>query len=188
MIHVSAGEPAPLLLIIPTASLTVTATIRRLADDLFWNPTTETWEVTPENLPTVEIEAGVYKLVLPDNVLMGSYLVQYNDGADLHYQQVYAGGFKYNSELNTCIVYGTIKDANGRPVSATPVIIEPIPTLSFIGGTALGMSAKTTYTDENGGFAIEAVREAQVVIIVNEVGFRKRVDIPDAASIPLESL
>lgn len=187
MIHVSAGEPAPIMHS-DTAGLTVVATIYKAPDALYWNPTTETWEITPEDIPTVEILPGLYQLILPDGKLDGHFAITFNNGIAPVYIQLYAGGFRYNSAPDTCIVYGAISDVKGQPISLAEVIAEPIPTLKYINNVAQSMSSRRVYTNQDGEFAIELVRNSEIVLIVSEVGFRKRVNIPDVASVSLEDL
>lgn len=180
MIHISAGAATPILK--TTADASLTATLVRISDTKYWNGTV--WVATPTLFPTTLFITGVRQFVTP--VLeLGHYWLQFSDNTGI---QLYSGGYLYNSELNTCIVYGTIKDMTGEPVQNAKVYFEPAPVVQFINGSALTMEARTAYTDNNGEFAIEIVRTADVIIIVGEVGYRKRVTIPDQSSVSLEDL
>lgn len=180
MIHISAGAQTPILVMTNDAGLT--ASLIRLSDSKYW--TGATWSSIPTSLPTSALITGVRKFVTPA-LELGHYWVQYSNDTGI---QVYAGGYLYNSELNTCIVYGTIRDMTGEPVQNAKVYFEPAPITQFINGNAITMEARTAYTDNNGEFAIEIVRTADVIVIVGEVGYRKRVTIPDQSSVALEDL
>ena len=180
MIHISAGAATPILK--TTSDVSTTATLVRISDTKYWSGTA--WISTPTLLPTTLFITGVRQFVTPA-LELGHYWVQFSDGTGI---QLYAGGYLYNSELNTCIVYGTIKDMTGEPAQNTRVHFEPAPVTQFINGNALTMEVRTAYTDVNGTFAIETVRTADVIVIIEEVGYRKRVTIPNQASVSVEDL
>ena len=184
MIHISAGAATPIL--VSTSDVSTTASLVRASDSKYWSGAA--WVTAPSLLSTSVLVTGVRQFVTPA-LELGHYWVQISDGTGIILaEQLYVGGYLYNSELNTCIVYGTIKDMTGEPAQNTRVHFEPAPVTQFINGNALTMEVRTAYTDVNGTFAIETVRTADVIVIIEEVGYRKRVTIPDQASVSVEDL
>ena len=180
MIHISAGAATPIL--VSTDDVSTTALLVRVSDGKYWSGTA--WVTAPSPLPTSAFITGVRQFVTPA-LELGHYWVQISD---ILAEQLYAGGYLYNSELNTCIVYGTIRDMTGEPAQNSRIHFEPAPVTQFIDGNAITMEVRTAYTDVNGEFAIETVRTADVIVIIEEVGYRKRVTIPNQASVSVEDL
>lgn len=184
--QISAGEAAPIFWNQGVSGLTVTVHLMRMTDDFYWDGTT--WNASPASLGTIEFYNGVYRFVCPDNVLNGYYMLAFNDGVGgRHIEQLYAGAHKFVETLNTCLVYGLMKNLQGEPIPDAKVYVTPVD-VPLTGNTAISKSNVFVYTDESGLFEISLVRGSEVYIAIDEAGYRKRVIIPDSVSVKIEDL
>jgi hypothetical protein len=184
MIQISAGTATPIL--IATDDASAKAVLVRVADTQYWSGTA--WVGAEQPLSTSSFITGVRSYTTPE-LDSGHYWIIFKNGATVYQQeQVYVGGYLYNSMPNTCIVYGTLSDATGEPVQNTNIYFKPIITSQIIDGSALSLTSAIIRTDVNGEFAIELVRGAQVLIIVEATAYRKTVTIPDQSSVNIKDL
>jgi len=184
MIQLSAGTATPIL--VATTDVATTAELVRVSDVKYWSGTA--W-VTPETgLPTLAFITGVRQYVTPE-LASGHYYILFKSlGATIQQEQVYVGGYLYNSLPSTCTVYGQIVDATGEPLQNANVYFRPIVSSQIIDGSALALSAAIARTDVNGEFAIELVRLAQVLVVIESTAYRKNITIPDQSSADIKDL
>lgn len=184
MIHISAGTATPIL--IATDDTSAKAVLVRVSDTKYWNGTT--WVATEQLLSTSLFITGVRSYTIPA-IDSGHYWIIFKNGATIYQQeQVYVGGYLYNSLPDTCIVHGTIADATGEPVQNTNVYFKPVNVSQFINGVALSLASVITRTDVNGEFAIELIRGAVLLVIVEATAYRKQITIPDQSTADIKDL
>jgi hypothetical protein len=184
MLHFSAGTATPIL--IATDDASAVAVLVRVSDTQYYNGTT--WVATEQLLPTSLFITGVRSYTTPE-LDAGHYWIIFKNGGTIYQQeQIYVGGYLYNSLPDTCIVYGTIVEATGEPLQNVNIYFKPIITSQIIDGSALSLATAITRTDVNGEFAIEIIRGAQVLVIIEATAYRKTVTIPDQSSVDIKDL
>lgn len=158
----------------------------RIKDKNYWNGSS--WSTTPVFLTTTTYIPGIQEFITP-KLKSGQYLIIFYSNSEIFdIKNIYAGGFLYNSSLNTCIVYGTIKDISGQPVENSTVYLLPNPITQFIDGNSIMLKSIVSYTNNFGEFAVEAVRGSSVIIKINDIGFNKLVTIPNKENVSIEEL
>lgn len=184
MIQISAGTATPIL--IATDDASAVAVLVRISDTQYWSGTA--WVGTEQSLSTSSFITGVRSYTTPE-LDSGHYWIIFKNGATIYQQeQVYVGGYLYNSLPDTCIVYGQIVDATGEPLQNTNIYFKPIVMSQIIDGSALALTAVITRTDVNGEFALELVRGAQILAIIEATAYRKNITVPDQASVDIKDL
>jgi len=184
MIQLSAGTSTPIL--VTTTDVATTAELIRVSDTKYWSGTA--WVSVLTALPTLSFISGVRQYVTPELTSGHYYIIFRSLGSIIQQEQIYVGGYLYNSLPETCIVYGQIVDATGEPVQNTNIYFRPVTTSQIIDGSALSLSAVITRTDVNGEFAIELIRGAQVVVVIEATAYRKSITIPDQSSVDIKDL
>jgi hypothetical protein len=184
MIQLSAGTATPIL--VTTADAATTAELIRVSDVKYWSGAA--WVTLETELPTLSFISGIRQYVTPE-LASGYYCLLFKSlGTVIHQEQLYVGGYLYNSLPETCIVYGQIVDATGEPLQNSNIYFKPITTSQIIDGSALSLSAVIVRTDVNGEFAIELVRGAQVLAIIEATAYRKNITIPDQSNADIKDL
>jgi hypothetical protein len=184
MIQISAGTSTPIL--VSTADAATTVELIRVSDAKYWSGAA--WVSVLTALPTLSFITGVRQYVTPELTSGHYYLIFRSLGSIIQQEQMYVGGYLYNSLPDTCIVHGTIMDATGEPLQNSNVYFKPVVTTQIINGVAMALTAVITRTDVNGEFALEVVRGAQVLVLIEATSYRKQITIPDQASADIKDL
>lgn len=140
----------------------------------------------------VEIGNGVYTVTFTEAELdtIGPFVIVIT-GADIDQSttliQVFAAEDDLtNVSLDTCVISGHVFDVAGKPVKNVAVSCKVLglPSIeqSVAAVTNTLLSAKTA---ENGEFFIEVVRLADVEFYIPAVNYRRRLVVPNTASINL---
>jgi hypothetical protein len=186
--HIEAGSSTAILWPYGATGKTVTVTVRRDSDGLYWNESTELWGASPYDNTASEELSGIYKYTTPNNELDGYYLVEFSVGTDVsHTFRVYAGDLAYTSTLNVCRVYGTIVDVHNVPVQNALIQARAIP-VSTTNNIGVSMAPVEAFTDASGYFSMDFIRSREYILIIPSIGLNKQVTIPDQASVELEEL
>jgi hypothetical protein len=88
-------------------------------------------------------------------------------------------------EANTdkCLVYGTIVDVLGNPLRNSEIYIEPIQD-----GPSMSIVAIKVYTNHEGYFSIQLLRDIEVVLNAKDAAYNKRITVPNANSVDIKDL
>jgi len=143
---------------------------------------------------------GVYRLVLnnEDTDTLGDLLVSVNGvGSLLPQIRDFLGQVRVVDApivptsapaLPTCVVTGTILDAEGNPVVNTPVIAQTARVPDILMNTGISSSIVSTVTDVNGFFSLRLIRGVTVEFFVPNMNFRQTVVVPNLGTVDLFSI
>lgn len=88
-------------------------------------------------------------------------------------------------EANTdkCLVYGTIVDVLGNPLRNSEIYISPVQD-----GPSMSIVAIKVYTNHEGYFSIQLLRDIEVVLKAKDAAYNKQITVPDANSVNIATL
>lgn len=182
-----------------TAQLPVIV-IQRVADGKWFQASDDTWQATPVENDMVEADA----LNLPGHYYFDfdqaldtleqskSYLVKLrNPGgtARLEYRSIEFGGMPNAADLQLCSVLGSVVDLGAKREPNVKVEAQLYPVMLEGAGRAVRNDVLVhTYTDANGEFELPLVRGATCRLIIEAIGYDRKVVIPDQASVEFTDL
>lgn len=184
MIQVNAGISTPIF--INTTETNVSVVLIRVSDKKYWNgtvwsPDISAYSYTPYTQDIIRVD------IPPLNP--GYYIVQCKVGdTSIFFDQIYAGGYFFNTSVDVCNVYGVIKDMSGEPVHGARISFEPTNKTQFINGTLITIESKIYYSDDNGNFNADLIRGAEVIVTIDAIGLRRKITVPDQASVSILDL
>lgn len=97
--------------------------------------------------------------------------------------------------MSVCAISGTIMTLDGQPASGQQVLFSVRSTLDDQGGQLASYTAPdtsvlsvgitsdsvTVFTDTNGGFEVDLLRGARVLMEIPGINLRKEIQVPDAS-------
>lgn len=176
---------------------TPTVAIQRLSDGLYYDDqlasgsrfaaayaTNSMSEVDSVNLP------GAYRYQFPHSEdATGSelFFIQYaNTGANamIAYDEIAFGPLRTAASLEQCSLYGTVLALDGSAVANEPIYVTIIPNTILESGYKPGISVQRIemYTDSNGGFSLDVLRNLVVRLQIPTMGYDSKITIPNQAS------
>lgn len=92
--------------------------------------------------------------------------------------------------MNTCKITGTIVQANGDPVEGITVCAIPTDVPAIISGTSAGLVPATieSVTTSAGYFELDLIQGIKVRVIINAIGYKETVQIPESETAILWSI
>jgi len=177
-----------------------TIAIQRTADGKWFQSSDSTWQTTVvENgmipLDTVNLPGRYYldfDQLKDDLASSVAYIVKKtNTGtpAAQEYEDLVFEPLAFATKPGLCSVQGTIYDAQGAPLRNVLVeaVLEPV--FKDASGRAVQSDqVVSTYTDSTGSFDLPLVRNATFRLEVNDVGYSRKVTIPDQAQVTFTDL
>ncbi|MBW2691031.1 MAG: hypothetical protein JRE57_00175 [Deltaproteobacteria bacterium] len=172
-----------------------TMALQRVADSKWFQASDGTWQTAVVENPTVQTDSvnlpGRYHFDFAQSldVLAAStkYIVKKtNTGspAAQEYEDLIFGPLAGSASLELCSVQGTIYDGQGDPAANTLVraTLQPVFT-DTLGRVVQSDRIVATYTNELGDFDLPLVRGAIFALDIADVGYTRKVTIPDQAQV-----
>lgn len=186
------------LKIIKEAEGDLTLRIQRVTDGYLFNPGTSTFEVLTGDLDDYEISLDDYYedglktitlLTLPTVAqdLLFIFTDTVGGTPTTSFERHVFGGVDFTDSPSTCLVFGTLIDVSGNPLSGQKVEAYLNRAGYFSHKAGLIGYAATTLTDESGYFALPLIRGIDVTINVPVTGFSTRGYVPNSTSVELTS-
>lgn len=180
------------------AGLSPTTAIQRVADGSWFQAIDNSWVPTIVENPMVQVDVanfpGLYAFDFDQSLdtLQGSqrYLVKQSEGTTpvLSYEEKVFGPIGSTTDPALCSVTGTVYDGMGEPKENVLVraILEPVFKDNL--GRAYSDRTVATYTNALGDFDLPLVRNATFRLEIADVGYDRKVVIPDQASVVFTDL
>jgi len=91
---------------------------------------------------------------------------------------------------NGCLVYGNLYCTNGAPLEGVEVMIlhDDLSDPGHFNPTSIGNNPIRVKTDKNGFFTANVIRNSQVIIYIQDLSYRRRAIIPDAAAAKFDEI
>lgn len=82
---------------------------------------------------------------------------------------------------NGCIVFGDLINVSGEPLQFRPVIFTPhhLSEPEHANPTSISTDDVRVFTDENGHFEVELIRNTEVIVYIEELNYRRFGRVPD---------
>jgi hypothetical protein len=176
---------------------TPTIVIQRLSDGLYYDDQLVSGsrfaaayadnamsEVSATNFP------GAYRYQFPhseDTTGSELFFLRYiNTGvnARLVYEEIAFGPLRTAASLERCNLYGTVLALDGSSIANEVVYVTIIPNTILTSGSKPGISVQRIemYTDANGGFSVDILRNLVVRLQIPSMGYDAKITIPDQES------
>lgn len=172
-------------------SVPVMVRIRRMADGFYLNFTSSTFVDTfssaceTEMSPLFDTDLVHLQLATFPRV-SGEFLVEYIGSATTYELHTF-GSVQMIYEPARCLIFGTLRDVSGAPVSGQRVEAVLNRGGYFPHKSGLIGEASSTITDDSGYFELALVPGLDIVISIPSVGFSQRGIVPPVSSIELSS-
>jgi len=174
---------------------TLTLTIRRISDGYYFNNSTSLFEAynaanaSYYTYPFVALfDTTLVSLTLatlPD--IVQDLLFTYTDNGIVTWERHIFGGTEVINSPSRCIIYGTLLDVSGAPISNQPVKADLNRAGYFVSKSGIIGEAASTLTDETGYFELPLVTGLDVTINIPIIGFSVKGYVPSVASVELTS-
>lgn len=183
-----------------TAGKTPTAAVRRISDGRWYKASDTSWQVAFFENPMVESHAanlpGVYHFNFNQakDLVENSteYTVKLSNAASpavLEYRNIAFGPMPAVTDPDLCSIHGTVFSLFGIPVSGALVMATLYaPHSDRLGRSVGGAAVSEIYTGADGAFDIPLVRGAVVRLQISDVGYDKKITVPDLASVLFTTL
>lgn len=197
--HFSRGSVAKLFLEITASGVgqtgeSPTVSIQRLSDGLWLDPNTNTFVVTRQEAALVQVDAtnlpGLYSFDFDhtiDTTLSQEFVARFtNTGANAltEHAKIMFGKITDTVNAETCNITGTIFTAAGARAPNTLVRATIIPVASnSLGQGFQNVEVITTYTDSLGEFDLTLARGLNAKLEIEDIGYDKKVCVPDQATV-----
>ena len=168
----------------------LTLTIRRVSDGFYFNWLSKRFDEESSSDNVIELlpffEDGTlqtrYVSGLPSN--SQDLLFMYSDG---HRERRIFGYSTTSGSNNTCIVYGTLLDVSGAPLSGVRVEAYLNSNGYFVNATGLVGTSSTALTDSSGYFELPLIMGMDVTITIPALGFFSKGKVPHLDSVKLDT-
>lgn len=198
-----------LVLIRDVAKDVLRVRIRRVSDGYYFDPTTNNFHpANPENVPLwyyfeplFDVGSLKSKTIVTLPTTAQDLLFEYEsfdydepeteppvideESIDVFFERHIFGGPKSVSEPDVCVVFGTLKDVSGAPLSGQKVEAFLNRAGFFTHKAGLIGYASTVLTDDTGYFELPLIRGLDVTVNVPVVGFSTRGFVPNLPSVEL---
>jgi hypothetical protein len=147
-------------------------------------------EMLTSTIIASKTSTGYYTAVysVPNSAPLGLWLSKWEYTADYvdHEETVYFSVIEETtpyapSRPDTCVVYGQLLNADQSPIAETEVHFLPhhISDPEYGNPTQIGTDPVIVYTDEDGKFHVELIKNTEVIIHIPKLSFRQFAKVPD---------
>lgn len=196
----SRGSTARLYLDIGDTGESPTAAVRRESDLKWFDASDSSWQTTPVENPMTEVSVahlpGRYSFDFDqtEDDLVGSatYTVRLTNPAPLDWVEFRDISFEALASAaspSLCAITGTLFTAAGQPLAGALVTATLLPVMTDGAGRGYENEALIrAWSREDGSFQLSVVRGAAILLEIAKIGYARKVNVPDAASVLFNAL